>query len=98
MARDFKKLGLDRISQNIATSVNRATGNLVTGDITRGEVVEVAFNNSTTGTAQVKERRVGAIPLDQPFATDSWEWSISGTTLTVVYQGNQTGTSRFWVF
>lgn len=94
----FKRIGSDRLNMGIAGATNSPTGTLFTGDITKGSVVAVEFDNSTTGTATVSARRTGAIPLNQPFNTDSWKWSIDGTKLTVVYQGNQTGTSLFWVF
>lgn len=93
---DFQKLGLDRISQNIARSVNRVTGTLVTGDITRGAVVEVSIE-SNAGSATVKARRVGAIPISNPSANDL-KWSISGTTLSVSQSGGGDGTVAFWVF
>lgn len=99
MARDFKKLGLDRLSQNIATSINKPTGRLVTGDLASGEVVEVVFDNATAGSATVSPRRTGAIILE--IALDSpqyMSYELDGTTLSVTLPGARTGTIKFWVF
>lgn len=100
MSFDFNKLGLDRISQNIAKAVNNPTGGVVTGDITRGEVVEVTFKNATEATANVKERRTVALPGSFSDLSDTKElcWGISGTKLTVKVNTSYTGTISFWVF
>ena len=96
MAFDFQKLGLDRIAQNIAKSVNEPRGALVTGDIGSGEVVEVQMDGST-GMATVSDRRVGALLLENS-AADDLKWSISGTTLTATQSGGGPTTVKFWVF
>lgn len=96
---DFKKLGLDRIAVNVAKTVGAGGGNLVTGDIARGEVVEVTFSASTTGTATVSSRRtlalLGSVDLD---TQAEYQWSIVDTTLTVNLNAAKTGTMSFWVF
>ena len=96
MASTFQKLGVDRISQNIARAVNSPRGALVTGDITSGEVVSVSIS-SNEGSATVAQRRTGAILLSNPSATDL-RWSISGTTLSVEQLGGGDSTVEFWVF
>ena len=93
---DFQKLGLDRAAQNIARAVNSPNGRLVTGDITKGEVVEVSIT-SNSGTSVVKARRVGAMPISNPSGNDL-QWSISGTTLSVSQSGGGDQTVAFWVF
>jgi hypothetical protein len=98
---DFRKLGFDRVSQSIANAVNKPSGsNLTTGVIESGEVVSVTFAASTTGTARVKGRRTGAVPISNELtaAARSFLWSISGTTLTVTLDAAGTGTLTFWVF
>lgn len=100
MARpDFQKLGFDRLSQNIARSVNNPVGTLVTDDITKGDVIEVTVEGGT-GTANVASRRVGAIPISIAFNSPAEVmWSISGTTLSVETDpGSTTGTITFYVF
>jgi hypothetical protein len=100
VARDFKKLGLDRLSQNIATSINKPTGRLVTGDLASGEVVEVEFNGvDLEESVTVSPRRTGAIILE--IALDSpqyMSYELDGTTLSVTLPGARTGTIKFWAF
>lgn len=100
MARDFRKLGTDRNSIAVAKAVGNviSPGGIVVGDVVRGEVVTVSLSASTTGTASVKDRRVGALPLNQPFDDDQVQWDISGTTLTVTLLAPKTGAMKFWVF
>jgi hypothetical protein len=97
---DFRKLGTDRnaVAISKAMSPGIGTGGIITGDITRGEVVSVSVSDSTTGTASVKSRRTGALPLNQPFDDDQVQWAISGTALTVTLDTDNTGTMKFWVF
>jgi len=96
---DFQKLGLDRIAQNIARSVNSPTGTLTTGDITRGDVVTVQFPGTTEASAKVKARRTGAILIDNPCTTADYRGhTISGGVLTVKFSGNISDTLTFWVF
>lgn len=92
MSTDFKKLGLDRMATNIAKSVSSGlgSGGLITGDITRNDIVTVTVGaagaGATSGTAQVKARRTAAIPISVVFPGDdptAYLWSIDGTTLTV---------------
>jgi len=100
VASTFQKLGVDRISQNIARAVNSPRGSLVTGDITAGEVVSVTIT-SGEGSATVSQRRTGAIPIGQNMSYGGgdrgFSWSISGTTLSVETYGDD-GTMDFWVF
>lgn len=100
MTFDFQSLGIDRLAQNIARSVNKPTGTLVTGDITRGEVVEVSFSASSEETATTKTRRVGAIPLYAFFDNSNrdMQWKTEDETLTVRLSSSATGTAKFWVF
>ena len=99
MAFDFQKLGLDRLSQNIARSVNSPVGSLVTGDITKGEVVEVTFDSESEKTAIVSKRRTGAIPINVALSSVcEMFWAISETTLTVSLNTSRSGTVSFWVF
>lgn len=103
MAFDFQKLGVDRLAQNISRSVNKPKGNTVTGDITRGEVVEVAVGTAATaadtGTAKVPGRRVGAVLLGHDLLNHRFTWGIEGTTLTVTTSTAVGGNNfTFWVF
>ena len=99
MSVDFKKLGLDRIATGISSAVNRPTGRLVTGDITRGTVVEVVVDGGTTGSATVSARRTGAILISTDCIAHRYAWSISDTTLTVTTSGSASGEAfEFWVF
>jgi hypothetical protein len=95
---EFKKLGNDRLQQSLAQAVNFSTGNPKTEQIAHGTVVAVEFKASATGSAEIGSRRTGAIPINQPFDTDSWKWVLAGTKLNVTYGEVQTGTSYFWVF
>ena len=101
MAFDFQKLGIDRLSQNVARSVNQPVGALVTGDITRGEVVTVGPDfTGNSASATVSARRTGAIMIQREGTTDTHlrAWVIEGTKLTV-YQHNAAATTyTFWVF
>jgi adenylosuccinate synthase len=99
---NFKKLGLDRVTMNISKAFESGigTGGLITGDITRGEVVTVDLE-SGAGSATVKDRRVGALPLavNLVATNESFNWSISGTTLSVSDANSANGGSiTFWVF
>ena len=102
MAFDFQKLGLDRLSQNVARAVNNPVGTLVTGNITKGEVVSVVIDGDTTGSATVSARRTGAIPISVEISGASpvceYKWSISGTTLSVELNASRDATIQFWVF
>jgi hypothetical protein len=108
MPFDFQKLGLDRLSTNIAKTVGAGLGSVVTGDITRGEVVEVTLGTSATarsatGSATVKTRRVGAELLGMDYVDGAddfteFKWSISDETLTVETRETIFGTFSFWVF
>jgi len=95
---NFLKLGSNRTQQNISR-IQAAPTALVIGDITRGEPVDVSFDNSDEESVSVKERRTGAIliscDLDSP---GYFNWSISGTKLIVQQQSARTGTMTFWVF
>lgn len=97
---NYQKLGLDRLSQNIARAVNKPTGNLVTGDITKGKVVTIEFTAGNGGSAEVGPRRVGAIPLSAIFDGVSREmkWDIQDTTLVLTLNSATTGLVSFWVF
>jgi len=96
---DFTKLGFDRLTGNIARAVNQPTGRLVTGDITRGDVVEVNLNIASTGSASVKPRRTGAILIGASFTGNGeYRWEINSTVLTVTANADLTGTFTFWVF
>lgn len=95
----FQKLGLDRISQNIAKAVNDPTGTLFVGDITRGDVVTVTFSAADTGSTQVKDRRVGAAPINVDLdAVAEYIWTISDNVLSVTLNAPKTGTISFWVW
>ena len=103
MAFDFQKLGIDRLSQNVARSVNQPVGALVTGNITKGEVVSVTVGTSTVGatsaTATVSGQRTGAILISTDCIAHRYAWSISDTTLTVTTSGSASGEAfEFWVF
>jgi hypothetical protein len=99
---DFQKLGMDRMSQNIKRAVDKPTGKLTTGDITKGEIVKVTVTaGDTTGTATVTSRRTGAIPIafETVEAQTEWGWAISGTILTVTMLAEAEDTvATFWVF
>jgi hypothetical protein len=96
---DFQKLGNDRFSQNIKRSINNPVGSIVTGDITKGEVVALEFTNESTASATVTSRRTGAIPINT--ALDNmceFHWTLTGTTLSATLNVSRTGTLEFWVF
>lgn len=100
MPFDFKKLGVDRIAVNVAKTVGAGQGNVVTGDISRGEVVDVTLT-AGEGEATVKARRTGAamISADIDNVDRFPVWSISGTTLSVSTGASPAaGTITFWVF
>jgi len=99
MAFDFQKLGIDRLSQNVARSVNQPVGALVTGDITKGSVVEVVIDNASSGSTKVSARRTGALLLGMSYSGNAeYKWDIVESTLTVDLNGSVTGTFKFWVF
>ena len=99
MAFDFQKLGIDRLSQNVARSVNQPVGALVTGDITKGSVVEVVIDNASSGSTNVSARRTGALLLGMSYSGNAeYKWDIVESTLTVDLNGSVTGTFKFWVF
>jgi hypothetical protein len=96
----YKKLGLDRATTATQSAFGAGGGALVTDDISNGEVVEVVIE-SGNGTAAVKPRRVGAVPISVALdsTNEAWNWSISGTTLTVNWTaGTPDGVIHFWVF
>lgn len=102
---DFKKLGLDRVAANIAKTVGAGTGgNIITGDITKGKVVEVGWTTAnTTASVNVGPRRTGAILIGVSFAGAQdlrwYSWSISGEELTAeVDAAKDSATFTFWVF
>lgn len=104
MSFDFQKLGADRMVQNVARAINKPTGTLFTGDITKGDVVVVDNFSGGVGTARVKARRTGALPLEFRDPSDDaheLSWYIEGTTLTVNMKSGNAGEgaiARFWVF
>jgi len=98
---DFKKFDYDRFSQSLAQSINKPTGSLVTGDITRGDVVKVGPDfTDNSATAVVKARRAGAIMIGRDGSTDTHlhAWTIDGTILTVRQSNDADTTYWFWVF
>ena len=96
---DFQRLGFDRLSQNIARAVNSPSGGLVTGDITRGDVVTIELSNSASGSAQVKSRRTGAVLIDSTVTGSDYQGhTIEGTTLTINYSTATSGAVSFWVW
>jgi hypothetical protein len=95
----YKKLGSDRVMQNIASAINSGVGSVTTGNITRGEVVDVAFDSSANEAVEVGPRRTGAIPIELDLdGLAECIWSIDGNTLNVLLNIARTGTCRFWVF
>ena len=98
---DFQKLGSDRFSQNIKRAVTNPVGNVVTGDITKGEIVTVGPDfTGNSATATVAPRRTGAIMIARSGAADTHlhAWTISDTTLTVTQSNAVDTTYTFWVF
>lgn len=96
---DFQKLSNDRLYQNIKRSVDGAVGVLVTGDITKGTVVDVTFDASNEESVTVSGRRTGAILVNSTFgATSEVIQELNDTILTVYVTGSPTGTLSFWVF
>jgi len=102
---DFKKLGVDRMAVNIAKTVGAGTGNnLITGDITKGEVVEVGWSTAnTTASVNVGPRRTGAILLGVTFSGAQdlrwYSWSISDSELTAETDAAKDSAAfTFWVF
>lgn len=99
MARDFQKLGLDRIAVNTAKIAGAGSGNVVTGDITRGEIVE-ASSSTTLASVSVRSRPTGAILIELRGDSDDPKeviWYFEGGKL---FHAVNTGTAelRFWVF
>ena len=99
MSVDFKKQGLDRMATGISSAVNQPTGRLVTGDITKGEVVTVEIT-SGEGSATVSARRTGALELARSLDADFFIYAqnTSGGKLTVSGNGTPSGTITYWVF
>jgi hypothetical protein len=99
---DYKKLGFDRTSMNISNAVDSGigTGGLITGDITRGEVVELELTADTTASTTIKERRVGALELGRSLSGTTFITSVTteGGQLTLVKSNAITGTITYWVF
>ena len=100
---DFQKLGLDRISQNIARSVNSATGNLVTGDITKGEVVEHTTSGSGVEYVNIRSRSTGAVPISVWFTNSgSADWNFelqsSNNRIAVKTSSATPCVFKFWVW
>lgn len=101
MPFDYQKLGLDRAAQNIARAINNPGSSVVTGDITRGEVVVVEFKapGAASAEATVKTRRTGAIPLGMSYTGNvEYKWGFSGDKLVVETNGTIEGSFTFWVF
>jgi hypothetical protein len=98
----YRKLGMDRNQMGVGQAFGSGTGSLVTGDITRGEVVEVIITVANAGgSATVSPRRTGAIPIAIALddTNEAWNWSITGTTLSVNWTAGSTdGVMHFWVF
>jgi len=96
---DFQKLGNDRFSQNIKRSVNNPTGSIVTGDITKGEIVALTFDAETEATQTVSSRRTGAVLINTSLdGLCEIHWTVTGTTLSAVLNTGRSGTLEFWVF
>jgi hypothetical protein len=98
---DFQKLGSDRFSQNIKRAITNPVGNVVTGDITKGEIVTVGPDfTGNEATATVSPRRTGAIMIARTGTTDTHlrAWYIVDTTLTVTQNNAEETTYTFWVF
>jgi hypothetical protein len=97
---DFKKLSNDRLQHSIFGAINRPTGSMTTGDITKGEVVTVTIVGGE-GVAKILSRRTGAIMIacDVDDTDHAFNWTIDGGTLAVT-QGDplSDGTITFWVF
>ena len=92
-------LGLFLLATGISSAVNQPTGRLVTGDITRGSVVEVVIDNASSGSTNVSARRTGALLLGMSYSGNAeYKWDIVESTLTVNLNGSVTGTFKFWVF
>lgn len=100
MTADFKKFSNDRFSQNLAQAINSPRGALVTGSITAGETVVVEANGTTTASTTVSARRTGALLSSHNCLNHRFNWTISGTILTVTASGNMTNDEAFsfWVF
>lgn len=96
---NFDKLSRDRFSQNVQRAFGTPGTGLFTGDITKGEVVEVTFSAAMAGSATIKPRRTGAILLEVDLDTIcEYMWVRDGTKLRVTLNGNRTGSLLFWVF
>jgi hypothetical protein len=95
---DFQKLGLNRLSQNIKRAVTSPAGVLTTGDITKGEIVDVELKAEDSGSATVAARRTGALLLGYTGDIADIQWTISGTKLVVTANSNRTSSFSFWVF
>jgi hypothetical protein len=97
--KNYQTIGADRGALNLRRSIGVEPTALVTGDITRGEVVTITLDNEAGGTATVKPRRSGAILLDCTDNTQTYLGHyIDGNNLVVTFGGNATGTVTFWVF
>lgn len=96
MAFDFQKLGVDRLAQNVARSINNPKGgNLTTGSIGDGEVVEVNVADATT---TIRARATGAILIGTTGGNvNTLDYTVSGGKLTLTFTGTATGLT-FWVF
>lgn len=96
---DFTRLGFDRLTGNISRAVNKPTGRLTTGDITRGELVTVSFDNDSEASTTVKPRRQGALISDVDLDNMcEIHWTINGTVLNVTLNVSRSGSITFWVF
>ena len=63
MTFDAKKLGLDRIATGLSRAGARGNSRLVTGDISRGEIVEYTTSSSNVEYVQIRARATAAFPV-----------------------------------
>lgn len=108
MAKPYRTKGLDRASTAIKAATGAFAHNIRTGDITKGEVIEVEMDGASgnaAGTAEIRARSTGALYLGQDGANAAadanrigYDWYIDGTTLTVRGPNLNTNTVYFWVF
>lgn len=94
----FNRFNSNRDSINMAKAVNSPGSSVTTGDITRGEIITVDLAATNEGTASVAPRRTGAVLISTTGGFADYQWSISGTTLTVGTSASVSTTFTFWVF
>lgn len=100
---NFKKLGLDRLNQNIANAINQPTGTVVTGDITRGSIVEHTTSSNTVEEIKIRARSTGCFPITIWFVNSgsgdvNWKHDPENNRILVKTSTSTGCLFRFWVW